>query len=212
MEFKEIVQTITDIGLSATISAGVVYFLFVYASNFFKAKRSKITTYNGLANYHEIFYKIRRYVDIAIPNMNMKSPVRTKMFRDMLMIKLTVIDRNLKELLLNKTLTNENMLNQNLLTLEKIVKEYQTEWKESGIPETVSIKFEEWHMSKTMLLYDSIKQICECQVIDTPVEEMYSILNIYLAVVNLTIVDAEKTLTTLNGTLSGKEYKGEVIE
>lgn len=212
MEFKEIVQTIADIGLSTTISAGVIYFLFLYVNDKIRGPRNKLTTYDGLITHHEMFYKIRRYVDIAIPNMHMKGAVRTMMFRDMLTIKLNVIDSRLKDLLLSKTLTSDNMLTQNLLTLEAIVKEYQSKWKEIGIPEAVSMKFEEWHDGKTLLLYDSIRQICECKIIDTPVEEMYSILNIYLAVVNLTIVDAEKTLTTLNGTLSGLEYKGGIIE
>lgn len=214
MKFEEIVQTIVNVGLSTTLSVLVIYFLFYYISdklNIGKHKK-KLSTYEDLASHHELFYKIKSYLDISIPLMKIKGPVRSKMFRDMLDIKLNIISDDLKTLLLSKSLNSDNMLQLNLNNLELMVKKYQNAWRSGGVPEIVITKFEEWHQAKILLLYDSIKQICDCQVIDTPVEEMYSILNIYLTIVSFTIVDAEKTLTVLNGQLKGVTYKGEIIE
>ena len=143
--------------------------------------------------------------------MTLGGPVRTKIFKSMLIIYFSNFKRAVDELL-DEEITLNNFYYKNEAMITEVLEQTMHDWEEDGIPIVVITKFQEWNSKRIAYLNLSLNDIDSSQVIDNAVEKQYMALNLYSGIVYLTFVDAEKTLSTLNGSLTGQYYKGEQIE
>jgi hypothetical protein len=77
------------------------------------------------------------------------------------------------------------------------------------IPPIVIEKFNKWNSGQTDGIYKFVDNICEADdwyVLNTV--KFYSFLNQYVSMLDLTLINARKTLVMLNGELDAIEYKG----
>ena len=171
----------------------------------------KIFSVKELRSYHTILVKIDSLVKTRIPLMTLGGPVRTKIFKSMLIIYFSNFKRAVDELL-DEEITLNNFYYKNEAMITEVLEQTMHDWEEDGIPIVVITKFQEWNSKRIAYLNLSLNDIDSSQVIDSAVEKQYMALNLYSGIVYLTFVDAEKTLSTLNGSLTGQYYKGEQIE
>lgn len=171
----------------------------------------KIFSVKELRSYHTILVKIDSLVKTRIPLMTLGGPVRTKIFKSMLIIYFSNFKRAVDELL-DEEITLNNFYYKNEAMITEVLEQTMHDWEEDGIPIVVITKFQEWNSKRIAYLNLSLNDIDSSQVIDNAVEKQYMALNLYSGIVYLTFVDAEKTLSTLNGSLTGQYYKGEQIE
>lgn len=171
----------------------------------------KVFSIKELRSYHTILVKIDSLVKTRIPLMTLGGPVRTKIFKSMLIIYFSNFKRAVDELL-DEEITLNNFYYKNEAMITEVLEQTMHDWEEDGIPIVVITKFQEWNSKRIAYLNLSLNDIDSSQVIDNVVEKQYMALNLYSGIVYLTFVDAEKTLSTLNGSLTGQYYKGEQIE
>ena len=81
-----------------------------------------------------------------------------------------------------------------------------------GIPEIVIRKFNEWNESRHDFILSAISDIDSSNVFDTVIGKEYTVLTTYTHSSYFTLMDAEKTLKSLNGDLTGTLYKGKEVE
>lgn len=171
----------------------------------------KVFSVKELRSYHTILVKIDSLVKTRIPLMTLGGPVRTKIFKSMLIIYFSNFKRAVDELL-DEEITLNNFYYKNEAMITEVLEQTMHDWEEDGIPIVVITKFQEWNSKRIAYLNLSLNDVDSSQVIDNVVEKQYMALNLYSGIVYLTFVDAEKTLSTLNGSLTGQYYKGEQIE
>lgn len=171
----------------------------------------KVFAIKELRSYHTILVKIDSLIKTRIPLMTLGGPVRTKIFKSMLNIYFSNFKRAVDELL-DEEITLNNFYYKNEAMVTEVLEQTMRDWEEDGIPLVVITKFQEWNSKRIAYLNLSLNDIDSSQVIDNVVEKQYMALNLYSGIVYLTFVDAEKTLSTLNGSLTGQYYKGEQIE
>lgn len=164
-----------------------------------------------LKNYHTILIKIESLIRVRIPLMNLGGPVRTKIFKNMLIIYFSNFKKAVNDLL-DDDINLDNFGYKNQTMIDKVLADSTEAWREDGIPPIVISKFQEWNASRIAYITLTINDINSSQVVDSAIEKQYMALNLYSGVIYLTFIDAEKTLVNLNGDLTGQYYKGEQIE
>lgn len=222
MDFAEIVKTICDIGVMATIVCAVIFLLVKYFSKLIdgKIEKEKMTpdisgieydSVKTLKTIHPYFNKIETIIKVKLPITKIGGPVRTKIFRDILRIFYeTSLEVN-KELL-DKEITTSNFLFENEKALNKIIEISNLKMEQYEIPEIVRNKFWEWNYSRHEYVFNTLSDIDSSTVFKTVVEKQYAALNLYQGTAYFILIDGEKTLKGLNGDLSGTVYRGEIIE
>ena len=185
----------------------VVWAISVYlAYTYFKQKLSNSKVKNP--SNHSFFTCIKNTIEFKLPTIKLYyhdkfAKGRTKIFQDMLAIKLKIWAEKLREA------TNKewdlNTIYQN--TLINIYRWYLSERKEREIPLVVVEKFNKRHEPLIELYQKSIENICSSKWYSSRIEKENAILEISNAMVVFTILDWEKTLGSLNWELTGLKYK-----
>ena len=222
MEFLEIAKTIADIGFLVILAAAVIYLLVKYFSAMIdmKVKKGKLSeeaehiqydSVSALKELHPYFNKIDSILEVKLPITKIGGPVRTEIFHDTLRI----FYKESKEItynLLDKNITKDNFLSENTKALNNVVKESTEKMREQEIPEIVIEKFWEWNYKKHEYIASTLSDINSSSVFDSIVEKEYAALNLFQSTSYFVLMDAERTLKTLNGDLTGTTYKGKIIE
>ena len=223
MEWIEIVNVIKDVGVSAVIIGAVVYLLVKYFAALIDSKIAKkmpktqeveelqYDSVKGLREIHPIFNKIQGIIDTKLPITNIGGPVRTEIFRDVLKVFYEIAEYEI-ESLLQKNITTENFLSSNYNMANAIIKDSSIKMRNIGVPEVVITKFNQWNSGRHEYVLNTISDIDSSDVFSTIVEKQYAALNLYMDTCYFTLMDAEKTLKSLNGDLTGAVYKGKIVE
>lgn len=223
---------IQNYGLTSVIIGAVIYLIvqaITMTINFFLERKEEnktkekpvmqekkyipheIIDIKQLKNYHTILIKIESLIKVRIPLMNLGGPVRTKIFKNMLIIYFNNFKKAVNDLL-DDDINLENFGYKNQTMIDKVLADSTEAWREDGIPSIVISKFQKWNASRIAYITLTINDINSSQVVDSVIEKQYMALNLYSGVIYLTFIDAEKTLVNLNGDLTGQYYKGEQIE
>jgi hypothetical protein len=166
--------------------------------------------------YH-VFFSTAQYKLISeIPNLILSKtlPIRQALFRDILYINIKNIYEVCQEIA-NTDMSTWNSQQWSAEIIKKlgtITEGFNKDARNEGIPDEVISKFTNWNLSNIEMLYDYVDTIGSSSAypnVGTKTTTLFLIMN--LLVVS-TIADAEKTLISLNGDISGKMYKGQVIE
>ena len=114
--------------------------------------------------------------------------------------------------LLDKNITKNNFLSENVKALNDVVKKSTEKMREQQIPEVVIEKFWEWNYKRHDYIASTLSDINSSTVFDSVIEKEYAALNLFQSTSYFVLMDAERTLKTLNGDLTGTTYKGKIIE
>ena len=160
---------------------------------------------------HPIFNKIDNIVNVKVPIVRIGGPVRTKIFRDVLTIYYKTAKQEILGIL-DKDINLRNFLSCNYTLVNDVAKNSNEKMRMNGIPEVVIEKWNTWVNSKYDYMLRTISDIESSDVFSNVVEKQYAALNLYTDMGYFMLMDAEKTLKSLNGDLSGTVYKGEIVE
>ena len=167
--------------------------------------------WNELSN-HAFFRIIQRMINYEILHLDIKEPLRKVIFTDFLLFKFTVTESKIKEFISNQHFSemSPDEFHNHLYKLETdIIQEYEAMARKNGIPEIVITKFNRWHSDKAEVIYQFINDICDASdwYVNNTVK-CYSFLNQIVSILDIILIDARKTLISLNGELDKVIYKG----
>jgi len=166
---------------------------------------------DDLAN-HAVFQTIRKNINYDIHNLVIGEKLREAIFRDFLMFVFSSTRDELQNFLNRGNLDkmDDSLYKTRLLeTIDSMIKGYEGKAITEGIPPVVVQKFNDWHNSRITMLYDFLNDICDSQeLFDSNIARTKIVFDFFVHLLNLTIVDARKTLVTLNGQLDPVVYKG----
>ena len=165
---------------------------------------------------HSFFRSIQKMINYEIQHLDIKERLRRAIFRDFLLIKFTVIQDKIRDFVaagdMDK-MSPELFHNKLHSLVTEIIQEYEAIAARQGIPDIVITKFNTWHKDKSEVVYGFVNDICEADdwYVSNSVK-FYSFLNQMVSILDLTLIDARKTLVRLNGELDKVTYKGLVSE
>lgn len=221
MEAIEMIKTVSDVTVMVAICGAVIYLLVKYFSKLIEQKTNKVkvaeseaieySSISALKEIHPYFNKMESIISSKLPTIKIGGPVRTKIFRNVLVIFYETFIDVINELL-NKTITENNFLYENEKALNDVIKESSKRMQENGIPQIVIDKFWEWNYKRHEYMLSTLSDIHSCDVFNSIIEKEYAALNLFQSNSYFVLADAENTLKHLNGDLSGTIYKGEIVE
>ena len=240
MDYLKVGEAIVELGTTTVIIGAVIFLLVKYFSAIIDKKiktkgeeagkkgakkaieekekkdeealeHMELGSLQALKQMHPYFGKVDSLIKVKLPLTKIGGPVRTLIFRDVLEIFYNC-GKAVNIELLEKHITAENFLSTNLTGLTEIVERSAAEMRKSGIPPVVIEKFWEWNMKRHEYVMATISDIDSSNVFNTVLEKQYAILNLYQSASYFVLLDAENTLKSLNGDLTGTIYKGQEVE
>ena len=228
MEFLEIGKAIAELTTTTVIIAAVIYLLIKYFSSIIDNKIKKdnneknikheeqvehlgLGSIQILKEMHPYFSKIDSLITVKLPFTKIGGPVRTLIFRDVLKI-FYETSRDINYKLLDEHITLDNFLSKNREALNEIIKNSTERMHDYGIPEVVVEKFWEWNYKRHEYVMNTLSDIDSSTIFSSVIEKQYAALNLYQSTSYFVLMDAENTLKNLNGDLTGRIYKGKIVE
>jgi len=162
---------------------------------------------------HDIFNYLNFWIYSKIPTLEFSSEFRTLVFRKYLTIYLKKHREIFKKFLEGKSFTemDDTQLWNSLLSLiNEIIFDYETEMLAIGIPRIIVEKMKSKNNERILLTIDLIEGICNSSFYNSEKNylKVYSILNIYLAILENTIAGSVKVCDSINGQLKGMSMDG----
>lgn len=135
---------------------------------------------------------------------------RQAIFQDLIHIKVQVFREYSQKFYkkYKKLKDGQEMYNLILEMFSEITKEINTRQASRGIPEVQIEKYQLWQRPSYQFTLSQMKSISFSKVyrsVDCKVEAIFSLLGTNM---ELSLIEAERTLHSLNGSLTGKAYKG----
>lgn len=158
--------------------------------------------------------KLRYYLDFKIESLEMVEYGRTKIFRDLLRFKFESYEKiivKIEEIENFDDLGRRELYNEIISTMAEITDEFEQKAKSEGIPSIVIHKYKSWRKSTLDYTLKNAEFITMSPIYKTNKDIMNAVYLLNIALLELTIAEAEKGLSELNGELTGLEYKGYII-
>lgn len=154
--------------------------------------------------------KIDYWINFKIMNIKMNDPGRQMLFRDILQLKFMQFREyvDCASNCVTENMTGQEMFHVVVEKFNETVDAYEREAIARGIPEVVMVKYSEWQLRSYEFTLRATEMICLSSGYGTNESRMQAIYSLITAMMELTIAEAEKTLTDLNGELTGIGYKG----
>lgn len=220
---KELFNTYSLLGLFVAFIGAVIYkmtpdggkynifeFISIRVENWIKPKSS--------FSKHVFFSRMRNWIHFEIPTLPAhKNEGRDRLHKDCLIVKFKVFNRILMELAENPKIMKMDSCEFYEYTMEMTMqgmKEYEDEWEKmmkSDVHEVYTKEFMKWHEPTIKLAVDGLRDISECMVHNSKTARINATLDLFNVCFNKTIFDAVRTINKLNGSLTGKEYKGYIL-
>lgn len=161
---------------------------------------------------HSFFRSVQKMINYEIQHIEIKERLRRAIFRDFLLIIFTVYHDKIRNFVTSGNMdqmSSELFHNKLHSLVTEIIQEYERLAIREKIPEAVITKYNKWHQDKTEVIYRFVDDVCEADdwYVSNSVK-FYSFLNQMTSILDLTLIDARKTLVHLNGELDKIEYKG----
>lgn len=156
--------------------------------------------------------KLDYWLNFKIMNIKMNDPGRQMLFRDILQLKFNQFKDYVQtaSASINEDMNGQEMFHVVVEKFNETVDAYEQAAIDRGIPEVVMVKYGEWQLKSYEFTLRATEMICLSSGYGTNESRMQAIYSLITAMMELTIAEAEKTLTELNGELTGIEYKGVV--
>lgn len=217
--FDKLIGLYDKIGFGGMLVAFLAIFVCVFLYNvlkklgdmlldkvFSRKKKRKIELED-----HDIFNRLNLSLEHKIPKIKIRCPLRKRVFKKVLITQHETLKRSLKKISSQeiKKMSNEQHRKfwENLLDTNASVFE---EWCEKdGIPEIAFRKFQDFNAFNEELMRKTMYQICDAEMIyDSSLEKACAIMDFMSAVMDISLLSAEKTIDSLNGELSTESFEG----
>lgn len=159
--------------------------------------------------------KLSYWLNFKIPNIHMVDKARKAIFTDLLTIRFSGIENvigNLESKIGFTKLNSDELYKLFLDCISDTNNTFRQESTNAGIPEIIIEKYEEWTSRTMEYLLVSSQMILHSNIYDNNEEKVQALYMLITSLLEITIAEAEYTLDTLNGELSGIEYKGFICE
>ncbi len=233
IELKYIMDLIEKNGITGLFSAFLIFIVYniiksewmsdklgkmsdFFIDKFIKNKVSetdvkKVST-SDIEN-HDIFNYIDFWMYSKIPTIQFSTDYRTAVFRKYLTIFLKCYKKNIDTFIKSKqfeTMDEPQILKAFLNLINQTVYDYEREIVEIGIPSVIVEKMKVKNNDNILLIIDLIEGICSSSFYDSDKNylKVYSILNIFLSVLDSTINSSESICNSINGQLKGLKFNG----
>lgn len=222
---KDALHVLQEYGFAALFMFVVLGFLLNYVKKFWpiwsqrdRERISKIeySLQQELANHQfftNIMYKIHNEIQTLDFNSN-KTPVRQKMFRKLIEIRLQTIHELANKLIsaeLEK-MSSAQWANYVVNITSESDAEFEEHALRSGIPPIVIKKFLVWQRRTDEIFASYVKDLAVSTVYTTNTVRTNTLLYILNLKIITTVGDAERSLIELNGDISGLPFNGEPLE
>lgn len=162
---------------------------------------------------HDIFNYINFWIYSKIPTLEFSSEFRTVVFRKYLTIYLKKHRENFKKFIEEQKfndMDDTQLWNTLLSLINEIIFDYETDMLATGIPRIIIEKMKSKNNLSISLTIDLIEGICNSNFYNSEKNylKIYSILNIYLAILENTISSSVKICDSINGQLKGMSMDG----
>lgn len=173
---------------------------------------NKTITESEIIN-HDIFNFLNFWIHSKIPTLEFSSDFRTIVFRKYLTIYLRKHKENFKKFIEEKSfceMDDTQLWNAILSLINEIIYDYETEMMAIGIPRIIIEKMKSKNNERISLTIDLIEGVCNSSFYNSEKNylKIYSILNIYLAILENTIAGSVKVCDSINGQLKGMSMDG----
>lgn len=168
-------------------------------------------------SYHRLFTNSQYRLTVEIPNLDLGGkhiPVKQQMFRDLLCIFVKSVYDGCYEIAeYDMDLwSSEKWVNEINKKMNEIIINFNMRCRSEGIPEVVLYKFSKWNQETVENMYESISMVAQSSMYESNTARVNTLFLLMDFLIVMSISDAEKTLTELNGEVAGKLYKGLTIE
>lgn len=213
---KIIEWALAQYGIFGVICLAILIILFKFSIPITSKLRSIFAKDYDNTNKPSILikYKLIYWMDYKIQNIAVSDLGRKKILIDLLLIKF----KYMKSILILPLIeTDTSTYNINEIThilfehVDEVNDKYKQESIELGIPIAVIDKFESFHSNTMEKFHMNCSMILQSNgIYKSNNDKIEAILSLIIVLLELTIVDVERTLSTLNGSLTGTKYKGVV--
>jgi hypothetical protein len=162
---------------------------------------------------HDVIKFIDFWTYSKVPTFKFSTDYRTVVFRRYLTIYLQGYKKNISDFINSgkfKEMDDAEIWKNSLNLINHTIFDYETEMKQSGIPDIIIEKMKVKNNDTLTLTIDLIEGICNSQFYSSQnnLLKVYSILNILLSVLDNTIAHSDNVCNSINGQLRGLSFGG----
>lgn len=95
-----------------------------------------------------------------------------------------------------------------LNNFQEVAGEIEEKQKAMGIPQVAIEKYQLWQRPSQQYTLSQLRNIAYSQAFCTVNQKAEAMMGTFQTNIELSIIEAERTLQSLNGSLTGKKYKG----
>jgi hypothetical protein len=184
-----------------SLSAGVVFcalVLFLAHLHWKKIKCCRIDL-----SKHPFFNVMNYYRTAVIPAIHVQNPLKRKLVIKFLDMKFRIFQEKFQGFSKLQNMTVEDFIQLVCICID----EYEKQARAANIPDLFLDKFRDFHRSHTELCFKGIERIQKSAMLQDA-DKISAAFNILTAAFDITIIDCEDSINSLNGTLEKLLEKG----
>lgn len=166
--------------------------------------------------YHVLFSSAQYRLTIELPNLDVfpGKPVRQLLMTDLLRIYIKAILEGCKEISVTnmKGWSSEQWSIEMSTRLSTMISAANSTAKMEGIPDIVLLKFSRWVNPSIDMLFSYVEMIGNSNIYSSNIARTNTLFLIINLLMSTMLGDAERSIKLLNGDITGKSYKGHIIE
>lgn len=166
--------------------------------------------------YHVLFSTSQYRLAIELPNLDVfpNKPTRQLLMADLLRIYIKSLLDGCKEIAVTnmKGWSSEQWSIEMTNRLSLMISAAHSTAKMEGIPDIVLLKFSRWVNPSIDMLFSYVEMIGNSNIYVSNIARTNTLFLIINLLMSTMLGDAERSIKDLNGDISGKEYKGQIIE
>jgi hypothetical protein len=162
-------------------------------------------------NNHTFFYKMQHHINNTIPTLEIEEPLRQAIFRDFLLFKFSVLAKNLEKFIEDGNIDripSELFFTKMHKVFDDSITQSNQRSIDKGIPQVVLNKFQEWHKPIVEQFRMFLADVCRSTWYSNNTQKTVAVMDYLNVVLHFTLINAQKTIQSLNGELDGVEYRG----
>lgn len=166
--------------------------------------------------YHVLFSTAQYRLAIELPNLDIfpDKPVRQLLMADLLRIYIKTISEGCKEISTTnmKGWSAEQWAIEMTNRFSQMVSAASNTARQDGIPDIVITKFSRWINPSIDMLFSYVDMIGNSNIYSSNIARTNTLFLVVNLLMSTMLGDAERSIKHLNGDITGKLYKGQVIE
>lgn len=166
--------------------------------------------------YHVLFSTAQYRLAIELPNMDIfpDKPVRQQLMVDLLRVYIKTIMEGCKDISITnmKGWPAEQWTIEMSTRISQMISAANNSARMEGIPEVVITKFSRWAGPSFDMLFTYVENIGTSSAYSSNIVRTNTLFLIINLLMSTMLGDAERSIKELNGDITGKLYKGQIIE